>query len=298
MKVARAFSPAGLSGIFSAYIVPGDPLRSGAKGGGIALGRGVIVRVEAEESEKQSIVTLLEGKPAEMFVARRVAERVLSLAEGTYSVTIDQRIEVPVGGGLGTSGASALATALAVAKATGVKATYTELARIAHVVEVESGTGLGTISGLVVGGFVLVVEPGPPGSDRVERLLVEPRLRVVVGFYAPIDKRSVIERDGLDRINELGEKALARILEDPSPERFMEESWKFALNAGLTTPRVKRGVEAALASGAIAASQAMIGETVFALTEPEDAESVEEALRKTGAKTVVSGIDWCPARLL
>ena len=298
MRVARAFSPAGLSGFFSAYITPGEPLRSGAKGGGLTLGRGVIVRVEAEEASETAIKTLLEGQPASMDVTRRVAERVLALKGEPFQVTIDQRIEVPVGGGLGTSGASALATALAVASAVGVRATYTELARIAHVVEVEAGTGLGTVSGLAVGGLVLVVGPGPPGADRVERIPIEPSIRVVVGFFSPMSKRATVGRADLGRINRLGEEALARVLEDPSPERFVKESWRFALKAGLATPRVVRGVEIAAKSGAIGASQAMIGETVYALADPDVATTIKERFEALGAKSFVTGVDWCPARLL
>lgn len=298
MRVARAFSPAGLSGFFSVYITPGEPLRSGAKGGGFTLGRGVIVRVEAEEASETSVKTLLEGRPADMNVARKVAERILALKGEPFHVTIDQRIEVPIGGGLGTSGASALATALAVASAIGVKATYTELARIAHVVEVEAGTGLGTVSGLAVGGFVLVVKPGPPGADRVERIPIEPSMRVVVGFFSPMSKRAAMSSVDLGRINRLGEEALARVLEDPSPERFVEESWKFALKAGLATPRVMRGVEVAIKNGAIGASQAMIGETVYALADPDVATSIKEEFEALGARSFIAGVDWCPARLL
>ena len=298
MTTVEAYSPAGLSGFFATHIVKGDLLRTGAIGGGITLEKGVHVTVKADPSEKNSVITLLNGKKADMYVARRVAEELLSLTEDCFNLIIDQRIDVPVGGGLGTSGASAIATALAVAKAINLHITYYKVAQIAHIAEILSGTGLGTVSGLVVSGLVLIVKPGAPGYDKVERILADDNLRVVIGFFGPIDKKKVLGRKDLDKINEIGKEVLNRILDDPTPESFMKYCLHFAKSSGLISERVLECVETALRLGAIGASQTMIGDAVFALADKDVVEDIVEHFKKAGATALESRISWTPARLL
>jgi len=298
--VVRAYSPAGLSGLFSAHTEPEDPYRKGARGAGIALELGVEVAVEVEESERTEVVSYLNGRRAELGLVNRVLSRIVRRAgvDGRYRITVRQEVKVPMGGGLGTSGACALATALALGRALNTGLSYVELAREAHVAEIEEGTGLGTVSGLVAGGPVAVVRPGAPGRDSVVRLIADPDLRVVVGFFAPISKRGALARADIARVNELGSRLLARLLEEPTIENFMECAKLFAAEAGFMTDRVARAIRAAEEAGALGASQAMVGETVFALAYESEAASVAEALRRLGATVLISAIGWSPARLL
>jgi pantoate kinase len=300
MRMARAYSPAGLSGLFSTHTEPEDPYRKGARGAGIALSKGAWVTVEVEESDRQSLECYLNGARAELGLVRRLLRRILprSGIDRSFKVVVRQEVDVPVGGGLGTSGACALATALALAKALDARMSYYELAREAHVAEIEEGTGLGTISGLVAGGIVMVLEPGAPGYDRVDRVLADPGLLVVVGFFGPIDKREALSRADLRVVDRLGLEALARLEREPTVEAFIRECKWFAERSGYMSGRVKAGVEAAERAGALGASQAMIGETVFALVYEEYAERVREALEALGAQALISRIEWGPARLV
>lgn len=295
MPIGEAYSPSGLTGIFETHIVPGDPLATGARGAGIALEAGVRARVETREG---GLEVLLNGEPGEWRVAATAARLVSEMAGYEGGLRVEQWVEPPIGGGLGTSGASALATALATAQALGLKASYMEIARAAHRAELECGTGLGTVSGLVVGGPVIVVEPGAPGLDRVDRFLVPGDVRVVVGFYSPIDKRSVLERSGgLERIDRLGAEALEKLTSKPGLHEFMAESRRFALESGLATERVRAAIRL-LAERGFEASMAMIGETVFALVDEERAGEAAALLESTGARVLVTRISWEPARPL
>ena len=300
MRRAKAYSPAGLSGLFSTYTEPEDPYRKGARGAGIALSKGAWVTVEVEESDKPSLECYLNGARAELGLVKKLLRRILPRAGADLScrVVVRQEVEVPVGGGLGTSGACALATALALAKALGAPMSYYELAREAHVAEIEEGTGLGTVSGLVVGGIVTVLEPGAPGYDKVDRILAGPDLLVVLGFFGPISKREALSRADLSVVDRLGLEALARLEREPTVEAFIRECKWFAERSGYMSERVKAGIEAAERAGALGASQAMIGETVFALAYEEGAERVREALEELGARVVVSRIEWGPAKLV
>ena len=300
MRRAKAYSPAGLSGLFSTHTEASDPYRKGARGAGVALSKGAWVAVKAEENDRLSLECYLNGARTELGLVKRLLYKILPRT-GTdrgCRVVVRQEVEVPTGGGLGTSGACALATALALAKALGARMSYYELAREAHLAEIEEGTGLGTVSGLVAGGIVMVLEPGAPGYDRVDRILADPNLLVVIGFFGPVSKREALSRADLKVVDRLGLEALARLEREPTVEAFIRECKWFAERSGYMSERVKAGIEAAERAGALGASQAMIGETVFALVYEEYAEGVRKALEALGAQVLVSRIEWGPARLV
>lgn len=295
-RCARAWSPAGLSAIFEACVVEGDPLKSGARGAGLALEKGVTVEVCT--SDQPGVETYLNGVKGDYKVARRAALEVAGLAGYSGGLVVRQTVEVPIGGGLGTSGASALATALAASRLLGLKLSYTGVARIAHKVEVEAGTGLGTVSGLAVGGACVVLEPGPPGSDRVDRIPVGRDVVVVVGFFGPIVKSTLLRSRGLQEINRLGRRLVEELSREPTIEKMLELSKRFSLETGLATPNVRRAYDALARGGFELAGQAMVGDTVFTVVEEERAPAASSILEGLGAKVVVSRISWSPALLL
>jgi len=294
---AKAFSPAGVSGFFIPH-VRDSPLVSGAQGGGIALKKGVYVEVTVEDSDRTEITTLVNGYVRDMFVARRVCERLLERVNEEYKVIVNQKIEVPMGGGFGTSGASAIATGLALARALNLKLTYLDVAREAHIVEIECGTGLGTISGLVVGGFVIVLEPGPPGLDKVDRIIVGDDYRVVLGFFKSMSKTDIIRKINLMKVYVEGYKTLKKIINNPTSKTFMDCCWEFAKNIGVTTVNTVRAVKALSKLNVVGVSQAMIGDSVFVLAYPEDVENITSILRSLGAQVVVSEISFEPAHVV
>ncbi len=295
-RCAEAWSPAGLSGLWEACLVPGDELRTGARGAGMTLAKGVRARVCL--SEEPGIRTIMNGVEGDFAVARTAASLLLERAGRRAGLVVEQWVEVPVGGGLGTSGASALAVALATAEVLGLSISYREVARVAHVADVRCGTGLGTVSGLAVGGAVIVEEPGAPGYDSVDRMLFDPGLRVVVGFFGPIVKSQVLRSDGLSRVNALGRRALEELKREPTVEKFLEVSRRFTLEAGLATGNVLRAFEELSKLPVVGFSQAQVGDTVFAVADPDVALEAAQLLKNFGAKTLVTEVSWEPARLL
>ncbi len=273
----------------------GDPLKSGARGAGLALERGVTVEVCTAD---EGIETYLNGTRGDYEVARRAATEVMRLVGYTGGLVIRQTVEVPVGGGLGTSGASAIATVLATAGLLGLKLSYTSLARIAHKVEVEAGTGLGTVSGLTVGGACIVVEPGPPGSDRVDRIPVGQDNVVVVGFFGPIKKSFALRSTSLAEVNRRGRLYVEALQREATIENLLSFSKRFSLETGLATQNVREAYTVLEKNGFPLAGQAMVGDTVFTVVPEEDSGKVAGLLEGLGARVVVSRISWKPAILL
>jgi len=262
----------------------------------MALAKGVRARVCLRE--EPGVKTVMNGVEGDFAVAKTAATLLLERAGREVGLLVEQWVEAPVGGGLGTSGASALAVALATAEVLGLKMSYREVAQVAHVTDVRCGTGLGTVSGLAVGGAVIVEEPGAPGYDSVDRILFDPSLKVVVGFFGPIVKSQVLRSDGLSRVNALGRRALAELKREPTVEKFLEVSKRFTLEAGLVTGNVLRAFEALSKLSVLGFSQAQVGDTVFVVADGDVALEAAQLLEGLGARALVTEVSWEPARLL
>ena len=131
-----------------------------------------------------------------------------------YEVTVDHKIEVPIGSGFGTSAGGALTAGLALKDALDLPLTYNQIGKIAHVAEIECGTGLGTVSSLTfTGGCVLVVEPGAPGICQLDRIPITPDYMVVAGFFESHLPKYVLGNPERKKvINRFGKETLEAIL--------------------------------------------------------------------------------------
>jgi pantoate kinase len=203
----------------------------------------------------------------------------LSRVDTQYAAIIDHRIEMPIGAGFGTSAAGAVSTALALAEAIGLRLTLNQIGQLAHVAEIRCATGLGTVSGVLRGGAILIVEAGAPGYDYVDWLPVDPSCRIVTASFAPIPKEGILfSRNVLAVVNEQAEKVMRQVQEEPDPALFLKLCYSFAQKAGFMTPRVRACIEAALAAGALGATQNQIGESFHALVERQRVDEVVSAL--------------------
>ena len=307
MRTSKAFSPAGISSFFQICDSEPDgtpitdPERIGSRGGGFALKRGVLTEVEVEESEEKKVEVFINGRPApKAETTRRVIEMLLKKTDCHYRVKVSHKVDVPVGAGFGTSAAGALGTVMALSRALGTSLTFSQIGRLAHIAEVECRTGLGTVSGLLYGGCVLVKKPGVPDSGSIDRIPVPPGYYIVAGVFQPRMTREFLEKADREIINRVGAETLIRILEEPSLENFMRRSREFAEKTGLATERVVRLMDASQDAGALGAAQNMLGEAVHALVPRDRLEPVLEAFGKflPDERIIVSEIENQGVRLV
>ncbi len=282
MRKAKAWAPAGLSGFFVPKVTS-DLRTTGAAGGGVGIEMGVSVEVRVYESEQAVVENYINGHPLKSGLVEYILKRLLEKnprISPPYKIVVDQRISVPIGGGYGTSGASALAVSIALAKALRARVTLNDIATIAHEADIVNKTGLGTVVGILgcCGGIVIVEEPGGPGIAKTNSIMLEDDLRILTLFYGARSKETILSNaQGLKDISNIGSKALEKILEDPTPETFIEQCRWFAEATGLMTPAIKEVVrELEKTRGVLGVSMTMIGDAVFAIVEEEEA---EEALK-------------------
>ncbi|MEJ2271233.1 MAG: hypothetical protein P8X91_01840 [Candidatus Bathyarchaeota archaeon] len=285
---AKAFSPAGISSFFEICDktkdgkLINDLEKVGARGGGFSPDKGVTTEVVLGKSEKRSIQVFINNELyPEAYTTKTVAESLLDIVSENYIVTINHKVEVPIGAGFGSSAAGALGTALALSKTLNLNFTYNQLGKIAHIAEIKSRTGLGTVGPLLFGGCGLTVQPGAPGYAVLDRIPVSPDYRLVIGTFRPYPTRDLLfSQQRREIINSQGQKTLENILSDPSLENFMIQCKTFSLKTGFATERIQKLMGLLEKAGAIGVAQNMLGEAVHALAKSEAVDAVYNAFKK------------------
>ncbi|MEM0272236.1 MAG: hypothetical protein QW514_06835 [Thermoprotei archaeon] len=270
----RVYSPSAVSGFFEVCdrdeggLKITDPLRVGSRGGGFKLAKGTYTVVMMEEGKDD--VVLINGKRTEARTTRRVVHNLRSVY-GFGPVRVEHTVELPVGSGFGTSGAGALTTAIALSDLFNLRLALSQVVDQAHKAEVESVTGLGTVTALGCGGGAvgLVTEPGGFTKGRVDAILDDyTRYVIVCAWFGPVEKSTVLlSEEKVRLVNLHGREAMKRIMEERTPEALLRHSRVFAEKSGLATPELLRLADAAVSNGAVGATQNMIGNAVHCLVE-------------------------------
>jgi len=262
-REVRAFAPGHVTGIFAPATDARDPRGRGSRGAGIVLELGAHAEVRYRATGPRRIrVTSDTGSPVP--ISTDVARR---LAPARGALTVNLRHDLPVGQGFGMSAAGATATALAVARVSGVS--RQDAIATAHLADLFGGGGLGGVAAILGGGLELRRTAGiPPWGEVEHRELAVPVLVAVVGGPLPSPRFLRSDRT-LARIRDAA-TGLDELFEDPGLEAFLAASERFTDRDGLAPRPVARLVSSLRRRGAWAA-QAMFGSTVFAVPRSERA---------------------------
>jgi len=269
-----------------------DPIKIGARGGGFRIGRGVVTKVTMGQVAEDEV--WINGY---LTPSARTSLEAIRLARSVYGfrdrVTVKHDVELPIGCGFGTSAAGALGTIMAIQDALGVKDTSLA-ADLAHIAEVRSLTGLGTVIAAASSGgcMGLVTEPGAPSIGEVKMFNSDPSEYMFVSVvFGAVDKSIVLASDGKKKtVNTWGRRVLEAILDDPTPATLLHQSLLFAEKTGLATKDLLDLAHFLLRAGAEGAAQNMIGRAVHTLVKPDIAPQIIRDLRSLlpSAKIVYS----------
>ena len=208
---AAAFCPAHVTGFFKAHL-GGPAPATGSTGAGFSMGLGITTRVSVSpRAGRDGTCRIVSpGYSGATDVSEFVVAEFLRMG---FDCFVDVRHEagVPVGYGLGASGAAALSLALALDSALGAGLGREGAGAIAHAAEVACSTGLGDVLASLHGGFEVRTRPGAPGVGAVESIPVD-GVSVAVACLSPVST-SRFMREDLSRINGLGGRMVGRLLE-------------------------------------------------------------------------------------
>jgi pantoate kinase len=297
VSVAKAFSPGHITGFFEIPSSTGDHfLNKGSRGAGFSIDRGITTSVQIYESARPSWQISINGvKALDADVSMWVLEKYSKLADRPYFAKVDHEVGIPIGFGLGSSGAAALSLSYALNKALGLGLSKPLAAQIAHQAEISCKTGLGTIIAEYAGGFEMRTGAGAPGVGEIITMDLHDHSAVVL-CLSPISTRSFLT-NRLDEINGLGGKMLEKLSVTRSVEDFLRMSREFAESIGLTAGICKGPIDALRAKG-FDASVAMFGETVFTLVPRSRSKEARDALKGFGGTVFMCRINSGGARVL
>lgn len=299
---AKAFCPAHITGFFKAclYDNQNNLENLGSMGAGFSIKQGVTTRVKIQSKKDQASnfrITTHGYQSDKTDVSEFVLSEFLKLGEfSNHFFEIEHNISIPVGYGLGSSGAVALSLSYALNQALQTKLEKTAIGKIAHNAEVSCKTGLGDVLASYHGGFEIRVKPGAPGVGHVEKISTE-KISIIMICFSPISTNRFI-KEQLSQINGLGGKMVNRLLESKNYENFQDMSLEFAEYANVMTPRMQKVIEK-LSKNNIKCGIALFGETIFSMVPQREESKVVEILQKYSDGIIIqSELDDNGARVL
>ncbi len=255
----EAFCPGHVTAFFE-VCEDADPRKKGSRGAGLSLSLGVKTVARVRESPRPSLDILVNGRKAKAEVTEAAARKVL--ADRAYEVKLLCDTPLPVSQGFGVSSAAALSTTLALDDALGLGLPRDELVALAHVADVERGTGLGDVVPASQGGMDLRLQPGAPGHAEVRKFEVHRDLLLVV-VGPELLTRSVIRNPAkVAAINRHGGECVDAFAKEPTLARLFDLGNRFAEETGLASKTVLEVVRASRMFGR--ATMAMLGNSIFA----------------------------------
>lgn len=290
-----AFCPAHITGFFKAEVEQSNPEMMGSLGAGFSIKDGVTTTVNVKYSDKNSFEIHTIGYEADNAdVSEFVIKEFQKIVSKKIHCDVNHDISVPIGYGLGCSGAVALSLAFALDKALGTKLSKEEIGKIAHTAEVSCKTGLGDVISSFYGGFEIRTKAGAPGIGRLHK--IDSDSKVIIVCFSPMSTKKFLD-ENLAIINGLGGKMVDRLIKTNDYNEFQDMSVEFAKYVKVMTPRMD-SVISELNNIGVKCGVALFGETIFSLIPKEKEEQVLEVLKKYDSNKIIqSEIDNVGARL-
>ena len=299
---ATAFCPAHITGFFKAHLDDNqNNLENlGSMGAGFSIKQGVTTKVKINTKDNQESnfrITTKGYQSDKTDVSEFVLNEFLKLGKFSNKFfDIEHEISIPVGYGLGSSGAVALSLSFALDQALKTKLDKIMIGQIAHNAEVNCKTGLGDVLASFHGGFEIRVKPGAPGIGRVEKINTN-GISIIMICFSPISTNKFL-KERLSQINGLGGKMVGKLLESKNYDHFQDMSLEFAKYVDVMTPRMQKLVNE-LSDNGIKCGIALFGETVFSMIPKENEDKVLKILQKYSDGIIIkSELDDNGARVL
>ena len=287
-----AFSPGHITGFFEKPENKKhntDLLFYGSKGAGFSFKKGVTTSVELYKSKnKWYQIYINTSLTTNAEVSKWVVQYYLDKFDFSCYIKINHSIDIPIGYGLGTSGAAALSLSYALNNALNINSSKEYAAQIAHIAEIECNTGLGTVISEFYGGLEIRTSFGAPGIGKLTKIELN-NYKAIILCISPLSTKQILTNYS-NNANSLGQKMVEQLLLSKDVNSFLRMSYQFADFLGLTQGICAKPIEKLNRLG-VDSSIGMFGETIFTLVPPNEVSSVTSVLKKFPGTLLVSDID-------
>src|ERR687886_1536290 len=298
---AKAFSPGHITGFIEKSDKinhnNGNNLYVGSKGAGFSIDRGITTTAKVFDHDSVGYQISINGiRVQDAEVSKWVIEKYLKLVDQRCYVNIEHESTIPIGFGLGSSGAAALSLSYALNDVLRTGLSRIEAAQIAHNAEIACKTGLGSIIAEFAGGFEIRTNAGAPGVGTIEKMELRNQ-KVLIFCISQISTKSFLSRNHCVLTNGLGEKMLKNLKASKDARDFLKLSYCFANHLGLTEGRCKLPIQR-LRSLGFDSGIDLFGETLFTLVSSDQIEEAKVCLESFNGNLIICNIDNEGARML
>jgi pantoate kinase len=279
-----------------------NPEKIGSRGAGLTLTAYGYTRIsvqDRENSNENEIKILINGKKENENAETTyyIYKYISKFFKKTVKLTIDHHFDLPVGCGFGASGAGAIGASLGINYLMDLNLTYNDAGRIAHIAEVESKTGLGTVAGLWHGGLSIVLKAGYPFF--IDKIFYPLDLKVNCCTFGEILTKSILSDPILSlKIKKAGEKAMNNLLKTPNIFTFMDESINFVNNIDILNlfnlSECQELMNSLNKIKNVKASMNQLGKSIFSIFRPEQFKEVHEIYESYKPRIKIYDLEICP----
>ncbi len=256
---ATSFAPGHISGFFEPIYLGQNVERSGSRGSGINITLGAVSQITVESLANQNVDIYINNKRTKAPVTKLAIKHLIG--NTPLNITVNTKLDLPVGQGFGMSGAGALSATIALAKV--LKLPKEQTIKASHRAEVQLRTGLGDVIASSFGGVEIRREAGLPPWGMIEHIPGKYELVLCV-IGKEIDTKKILsDPEKLNEIASYGRYCIKKILEKPSIENLFSLSQEFTMKTGLADKKVLEAIDVANHHGM--ASMCMLGNSVFAV---------------------------------
>lgn len=299
VATSTAFSPGHVTGMFSpAESDQTDIMNKGSTGAGFSISNGITTTAKTFEAKTKGYsITIDDIQMQKAPVSSYVAEYYLNLIDKPIFLQITHTTEIPIGFGLGSSGAAALSLSYALNNSLKIGLTSVQAAQVAHCADVACKTGLGTVAALYAGGYEIRLKPGAPGKGLTLRKDLDGYVATIL-CISPLSTKAILSNRLMNMSNKnfCSSELLNRLKSMDDINGFLDASFNFASALGLTSG-ICNGPIKALKSEGYKCSIALFGETVFTIVRREKAKEVRSCLNKFQGTVIEATIDSLGARI-
>lgn len=299
VATSTAFSPGHVTGVFSpADSDHTDIMNNGSTGAGFSISNGITTTAKTFEAKTKGYsITIDDIQMQKAPVSSYVAEYYLNLIDKPIFLQITHTTEIPIGFGLGSSGAAALSLSYALNNSLKIGLTSVQAAQVAHCADVACKTGLGTVAALYAGGYEIRLKPGAPGKGLTLRKDLDGYVATIL-CISPLSTKAILSNRLMNMSNKnfCSSELLNRLKSMDDINGFLDASFNFASALGLTSG-ICNGPIKALKSEGYKCSIALFGETVFTIVRREKAKEVRSCLNKFQGTVIEATIDSLGARM-
>ena len=299
VATSTAFSPGHVTGMFSpAESDQTDIMNKGSTGAGFSISNGITTTAKTFEAKTKGYsITIDDIQVQKAPVSSYVAEYYLNLIDKPIFLQITHTTEIPIGFGLGSSGAAALSLSYALNNSLKIGLTSVQAAQVTHCADVACKTGLGTVAALYAGGYEIRLKPGAPGKGLTLRKDLDGYVATIL-CISPLSTKAILSNRLMNMSNKnfCSSELLNRLKSMDDINGFLDASFNFASALGLTSG-ICNGPIKALKSEGYKCSIALFGETVFTIVRREKAKEVRSCLNKFQGTVIEATIDSLGARM-